>query len=266
MYFFPFSIKTSKCSDSCNNINDPYAKLRVPDVVKYLNVRAFNLMSRTSETRHTKWHETCKCKCKLDASVCNTKQRWNEDKCRCECKELIDKGTCDKVIMMLVLINGVKCGTSLRFWENNGWINKIDPCGWFQWYFRYWLGRRSKDDERQINRWKEIVSRFKGKLVKMIKDAGSKFDNSISPKIRQLILHWGYEFIEKDFFINSTNKCIKMSYYHFNRLEILQKAKQRYSKEKAAEYYLKNRETIKEKSKNPYKNLSKEEKDKIKEY
>ena len=100
----------------------------------------------------------------------------------------------------------------------------------------------------------------------MIKDAGSKFDNSVSPKIRQIILHWGYELTEKDFFINSTNKCIKMSYYHFNRLEILQKAKQRYSKEKAAEYYLKNKETIKEKSKNPYKNLSKEEKDKIKEY
>ena len=43
-----------------------------------------------------KWHETCKCKCKLDESVCNKKQRWNGDKCRCECKELIDKSVCDK--------------------------------------------------------------------------------------------------------------------------------------------------------------------------
>ena len=51
--FFPFSIKTSKCSGSCNNINDPYAKLCVPDVVKNLNVKVFNLMSRTNETRHT---------------------------------------------------------------------------------------------------------------------------------------------------------------------------------------------------------------------
>ena len=73
--FFPFSIKTSKCSGSCNNINDPYAKLPLPDVVKNLNVKVFNLMSKTNETRHIKWHETYKSKCRLDASACNNKQR-----------------------------------------------------------------------------------------------------------------------------------------------------------------------------------------------
>ena len=70
----------------------------------------------------------------------------------------------------------------------------MNSYGWFQWYFRYWLGRRSVDDYRQINRWKETVTRFKGKLVKMIKVANSRFDAfSISPKIRQILLHWGYE-------------------------------------------------------------------------
>ena len=49
--FYPFSIKTSKCSGSCNNINDPYAKICVSDVVKDLNVKVFNLMSRTNETK-----------------------------------------------------------------------------------------------------------------------------------------------------------------------------------------------------------------------
>ena len=65
--FHPFSIKTSKCSGSCNNTNDPHGKTCVPDVIKYLNVKVFNLTSRTNETRHIKWHETCKCKCRLDA-------------------------------------------------------------------------------------------------------------------------------------------------------------------------------------------------------
>ena len=88
--FYPFSIRTRKCFSSCNNINDLYAKLCVPHVVKNLNVKVFNLMSRINETRHIEWHKTCKCKCRLDPSVCNNKQRWNEDKCRCECEVLID--------------------------------------------------------------------------------------------------------------------------------------------------------------------------------
>ena len=94
--FFPFSIETSKCSGSCNNINYPYAKICVLDVVKNLNVKVFNLMSRPNETRHTEWHETCKCECKFTANACNNKQRWKKDKCRCEYKELIDNGVCDK--------------------------------------------------------------------------------------------------------------------------------------------------------------------------
>ena len=116
-----------------------------------------------------------------------------------ELKNIDPKYYCSNYYNVSVNKYDVKCGISLRFWDNNGWIHSIDPCGWFQWYFRYWLGRRSVDDERQIKRWKEIVSRFKGKLIKMIKDAGTKFDDySISPKIRQVLLHWSYELAESD--------------------------------------------------------------------
>ena len=92
--FFPFGIKVNKCNGNCNNINDPYARICVLDVVKNLNIKVFHIIS--NETRHIKWHETYKCICRLDVIICNSKQRWNEDKCRCECKELIDKGVCDK--------------------------------------------------------------------------------------------------------------------------------------------------------------------------
>ena len=53
-------------------------------------------MSGTNETRRIAWHETSRWKCRFKHSVCNNKQRWNGDKCRCECKQLIDKGVCDK--------------------------------------------------------------------------------------------------------------------------------------------------------------------------
>ena len=89
-FFYSDSIEVNKCSGSCNNINDPYAKLCVPDAVKNINVKVFNLVSRTNETRHIWLHKTCKCKCRLYASVCKNKQHWNKDKCRSECKESAD--------------------------------------------------------------------------------------------------------------------------------------------------------------------------------
>ena len=94
--FYPLSIKVNNCSRSCHGINDPYAKLCVPDIIKNIKVKIFNLMSRIYEIRHIIWHETCKCICRLSASVCNNRQRLNEGKCICECKELVDKGICDK--------------------------------------------------------------------------------------------------------------------------------------------------------------------------
>ena len=80
--FFPFSTETSKCTcsnSSCSNTNYPYVIICVPDVIKNLNVKVFNLMSRTNETRYIEWQETCKCDCKFGENVCNNKQRWNKN-------------------------------------------------------------------------------------------------------------------------------------------------------------------------------------------
>ena len=83
---FPFSIKTSKFSGSCNNINYPCAKICVPDVVKKLNVKVFNLMSRINETRHIE------CKELIDKGVCDKGFIWNPSKCECESDKACDVG------------------------------------------------------------------------------------------------------------------------------------------------------------------------------
>ena len=96
----------------------------------------------------------------------------------------------------------VKCGSSLEAWENSGWINKQDPYGWFQWYTRYSTGRRTDDDERQIGRWLKLAGpngRFRRTLMnKIIKNNTTYNDFTISPVIRQVLLHWGYQLTKKD--------------------------------------------------------------------
>ena len=128
--FYPFSIKISKCSGNCNNINYPYAKICVPDIVKNLNVKVFNLMSGTNETRHIEWYETCKCECRLDVIVCNNKQRWNNDKCQCECKELIDKWVCDEGFIWNPSNCGCECDKSCDIGEYLDYENCNAEKGW----------------------------------------------------------------------------------------------------------------------------------------
>merc|ERR1711879_570158 len=96
----------------------------------------------------------------------------------------------------------VKCGGSLDMWEEKGWISEIDPYGWFHWYCRFYLGRRSTDDVRQIGRWAKLTGskgRFRNQLIGKCHRQGKAHDDfTVSPVIRQVLLHWGYELIKKD--------------------------------------------------------------------
>jgi len=96
----------------------------------------------------------------------------------------------------------VKCGGSLGMWESSGWISDSDPYGWFQWYCRFYQGRRCADDTRQIGRWLKSTGpkgRFRSQLCNKIFNAGGfshVSDVKVSPVIRQTLLHWGLEITE----------------------------------------------------------------------
>ena len=85
-------------------------------------------------------------------------------------------------------------------WESSGWISDCDPYGWFQWYCRFYSGRRSSDDARQISRWMKsagVKGRFRSQICNKIIAAGARAEDArISPVIRQTLLHWGLEITE----------------------------------------------------------------------
>lgn len=98
----------------------------------------------------------------------------------------------------------VKAGQSLEDWEKAGWIRPLDPRGWFQWYYRFFLGRRSADDARQIGRWLKAcgpAGRFRKALAVNVaaKGGGRWEDPKVNPVVRQTLWQWGYELTEADY-------------------------------------------------------------------
>ena len=85
--FYPYNVLVNKFSGSYDSLDNPMAKLSVPNIIKRINMKVYNLLMRLNETRNVLWHESCKCVCRLNSSVCNNKQIWNSDTCRCDCNE-----------------------------------------------------------------------------------------------------------------------------------------------------------------------------------
>lgn len=83
---------------------------------------------------------------------------------------------------------GVNASKPLSYWRQKGWIHKDDPRGWFQWYCRYYMGRRHEDDERQIKRWKAFR-----RHAAQVRNSCFRGDFSCHTKQRQALLHWAYD-------------------------------------------------------------------------
>ena len=85
--FYPYNVLVNNCSGSCDTLDDPMARLCVPNIIKRVNIKVYNFLRRLNETRNVLWHESYKCVCRLNSSVCNNKQIWNSDTCRYDCNE-----------------------------------------------------------------------------------------------------------------------------------------------------------------------------------
>ena len=83
---------------------------------------------------------------------------------------------------------GVNASQPLREWRRKGWLHKQDPRGWFQWYCRYYIGRRMNDDARQIRRWRAIA-----RHIAQIKNNCEPGDLDCHRRQRQAVLHWAYD-------------------------------------------------------------------------
>ena len=84
--FYPYNVLVNKCSGS-NTLDDPMAKMCVPNIIKRVNMKVYNFLMRLNETRNVLWHESGKCVCRLNSSAFNSKQIWNSDTCKCDCNE-----------------------------------------------------------------------------------------------------------------------------------------------------------------------------------
>ena len=115
--FYPYNVLVNKCSGSCNILDNPMARLCVPNIIKNVNMKVYNFLMRLNETRNLLWHERCKCVCLLNSSVCNNKQIWNSDTCRYDCNEdFAGKINCTKGYMW----NPSTCACECDMWCKPG--------------------------------------------------------------------------------------------------------------------------------------------------
>ena len=115
--FYPYNVLVNKCSRSCNALDDPMAKLCVPNIIKRVNMKVYNFLMRLNETRNVLWHKSCKCVCRLNSSACNIKQIWNSDTCSCDCNEdFAGIMTCNKGYMW----NPSTCACEYDMWCKPG--------------------------------------------------------------------------------------------------------------------------------------------------
>ena len=105
----------------------------------------------------------------------------------------------------------VRSGMDYKYWSDMKWMHKDDPYGWFEWYSKYYNGRRHSDDDRQIRRWQDFCGlngRWRLVIYRRIHNEG-KWD--VSPRIQQSLLHWGYVVNRNDYYMFCHTRNLKIN-------------------------------------------------------
>ena len=122
-FFYLFNVSVNNCGERCNTIDNSYARFCVPNKVKYINVKIFNLMYKVHETRFLVQHKLCECQCGLKESVYNSKQKENYAEFRCECKELDHWDSCECKMWNPSTCNCEHNKACKLFrWHNKNWV------------------------------------------------------------------------------------------------------------------------------------------------
>lgn len=99
----------------------------------------------------------------------------------------------------------VRSGMNYDYWTEMNWMHPDDPYGWFEWYLKYFNGRRHEDDDRQIRRWQDfcgVNGRWRKRIYQRIYETGgwgALANQDVSPRIQQSLLHWGYMVNKNDY-------------------------------------------------------------------
>ena len=87
LHYYPFAVNLDRCIRSCNTLNDLSNKVCVANKTEDLNLSVFSMIIRINELKTLTKYISCECKCKFDRKKCDSNEKWNKDKCRCECKK-----------------------------------------------------------------------------------------------------------------------------------------------------------------------------------
>ena len=93
LHYYQFIINMNRCKGSCNIAEDPFSSICVPNKIEDMNQKVFNMIKGINESKILAEHISCEFRCEFDGRKCNSRQKWNNDNCHCECKKLIKHGS-----------------------------------------------------------------------------------------------------------------------------------------------------------------------------